>query len=158
MPSDSSALEKASSLGKGFEGFSPSPYLDPAKVWTIGYGSTRDKNGNPVTFKTPWITRAEGLQLLERDMRAALQTVKDNVTVPLDTDEEAALTDFVYNLGAGNFMRSTLLRLLNAGDYAGAADQLSRWDLANGQVLAGLVRRRAAEKALFDQGIAEQQA
>ena len=119
---------------------------------------TDDKNGNPVTFKTPWITRAEGLQLLERDMRAALQTVKDNVTVPLDTDEEAALTDFVYNLGAGNFMRSTLLRLLNAGDYAGAADQLSRWDLANGQVLAGLVRRRAAEKALFDKGIAEQQA
>ena len=68
-------------------------------------------------------------------------------------EEEGALVDLVFNIGAGNFQHSTLLRLLNAGDYAGASEQFQRWNRANGNVLAGLTKRRAAEAALFNSGI-----
>ncbi|MCF3948709.1 lysozyme [Acidiphilium iwatense] len=71
------------------------------------------------------------------------------VTVPLNPNQQAALIDFVYNLGAGNFRASTLLRLLNAGDFARAVRQFTLWDHADGRVLPGLLRRREAEAALF---------
>lgn len=67
----------------------------------------------------------------------------------LTDEEESALVDLVFNIGNGNFLHSTLLKLLNSGDYAGAAEQFSRWDKAGGRVLAGLTKRRAAEAALF---------
>jgi lysozyme len=73
------------------------------------------------------------------------------VKVALTPFQEGALADFVYNLGATNFRASTLLRLLNAGDYAGAAAQFDKWDMAGGRVLSGLLRRRQAETALFTQ-------
>lgn len=142
-------LTEAEALAEPFEGFVAHPYLDPAKVWTIGFGSTRDVSGKPVTAHTSNVTVDQARTLAMRDMRAALQAVDANVTVPLTDDEEAALTDFVYNLGVGNFAHSTLLRKLNAGDYAGAALEFAKWDMAGGRVLAGLSRRRAAEKALF---------
>jgi lysozyme len=139
----------ASQLTEPAEGYVLHPYRDPAGVWTIGVGSTRDMNGRPVTAQTQRITSVEAMQLLERDLRSALQAVQAAVRVPLSDDEEAALIDFIYNVGAGAFDASTLLRKLNAGDYEGAADQFQLWDLAGGRVLAGLCRRRAAEKAEF---------
>ncbi|WLH87869.1 lysozyme [Pseudomonas sp. FP453] len=60
-----------------------------------------------------------------------------------------ALMSFTYNLGAANLGTSTLLKLLNAGDYPGAAEQFPRWNKAGGQVLAGLTKRRAAERVMF---------
>ncbi|MBU6357974.1 MAG: lysozyme [Rhodospirillales bacterium] len=132
-----------------FEGFSPTPYRDAAGTWTIGYGTTRDDTGCPVTQATPPITRATAETLARRDLASARQTVTHAVTVPLTTNQQAALIDFVYNLGAGNFLRSTLLRLLNNGDYKAAAAQFPRWDLANGIPLPGLRRRREAEAAFF---------
>lgn len=149
---DAAALTAAESLVEQFEGFSATPYPDPgtgAEPWTIGYGSTRDVDGNPVTPNTPAITREEAQRLALRDMRGALDAVKCAISVPLTSDEEGALIDFAYNLGAGNLRASTLLRLLNAGDYAGAADQFELWDHAGGRVMAGLLRRRLAERALF---------
>jgi lysozyme len=79
----------------------------------------------------------------------AEQVVNHAVKVPITQDEFNALVDFVFNVGAGNFDSSTLLRELNAGDYAGAADQFARWDLAGGKVVEGLLRRRVAEADLF---------
>lgn len=139
----------ASSLVEPFEGFVPHPYQDSTGVWTIGIGSTRDAAGKPVTASTPDVTMAQALALGERDLKSALAAITNDVTVPLTTNETAALADFIYNLGAGNFAASTLLQKLNAGDYNGAAEQFERWDHARGQVLLGLLRRRLAEANLF---------
>jgi lysozyme len=143
------ATDDAVNLVTEFEGFSACPYQDPAGVWTIGYGSTRDANGNPVCSTTPSITVTAARSLVDRDLRAAFAEVAADVKVALTPFQEGALADFVYNLGATNFRSSTLLRLLNAGDYAGAAAQFDRWDMAGGKVLAGLLRRRQAEDALY---------
>ena len=151
--SNDQAADRAEGMAEGFEGFSATPYQDPVGVWTIGYGSTRDIGGNPVSGATLAVTAEGARQLLLRDMRSAMQAVEGDVKVPLSTDEEAALIDFTYNLGAGALRASTLLRLLNAGDYAGAAGQFDLWDHAGGRVLAGLLRRRAAEKAMFQRGM-----
>ncbi|MNH36694.1 Lysozyme RrrD [compost metagenome] len=71
------------------------------------------------------------------------------ITSPLNQNQWDALVSFTYNLGAANLESSTLRRLLNAGNYASAAEQFPRWNKAGGKVLAGLVRRRAAERDLF---------
>lgn len=136
-----------------FEGFSATPYPDPGtggKPWTIGYGSTRDENGNPITPNTPAITSAQAALLLMRDLHEALYTIANDVKVPLSSNEWIALGSFVYNVGSGNFASSTLLKFLNAGNYEAAAQQLERWDMSNGQVLAGLLRRRLAEEKEFN--------
>lgn len=146
------AQEAADRLTAPSEGFSATPYQDSAGVWTYLFGSTRDPDGNPVGPDTPPGDQALGLRLLARDLRSAIETIQSDVHVPLTDGEEEALADFIYNVGAGNFEHSTLLRMLNAGDYAGAADQFERWNMAGGKVLAGLVRRRAAERALFLSG------
>lgn len=125
-------------------------YYDPNHIPTIGYGSIWDLDGNRVTPSTPPITQAQAIAILERELRSALQVVEADVPVPLTDNEEAALTDFVFNVGAGNFDHSTLLADLRAGNYEGAADQLLLWDHGNGGVvLAGLAKRCAARRALF---------
>ena len=149
---DDPALAIAANLAKQFEGFSATSYPDPASggdPWTIGYGTTRDALGNPVTSQTPPMDADTALALLARDMSAALATVRAKVGVPITDNQAAALADFVYNEGAGAFTVSTLLRLLNGGDYASAAMQFPRWVYADGKVMPGLVRRREAERAMF---------
>jgi lysozyme len=145
----SRAIEEAVKIAEPMEGFSSTPYLDPVKIWTIGYGSTRDINNNPVNAHTAPVTRAQGEALMMRDMLWAEKELYNDVKSPLTLEEAAALEDFIYNVGAGNFRSSTLLKKLNAGDHAGAALEFQRWNQAKGVVLAGLVRRRAAEKAEF---------
>lgn len=146
------ARDESAALAEQFEGFSATVYPDPgtgAEPWTQGYGSTRGDDGQPLTPQSPPITRAKAVEWLQRDMSEAFVTIASAVTVPLTDNESAALADFIYNLGSGAFIASTLLRLLNAGDYAGAADQLLLWDHAGARVMAGLLRRREAEKTLF---------
>jgi len=82
-------------------------------------------------------------------MAIAQATVNQYVEVPLTQNQTNALTDFVYNVGAGNFSSSTLLALLNAGNYDGAAGEFAKWVFAGGVVAPGLEARRAAEAALF---------
>lgn len=136
--------QKGLDLIKSFEGLRLSAYKDVVGVVTIGYGTTSGvKMGDTITKE-----RAE--QLLREDVERFEQQVLRLVRVPLSQGQHDALVSFVYNLGAGNLSNSTLLRLLNAGDYAGAAAQFDRWNKAGGKVLAGLVRRRAAERALFE--------
>lgn len=141
--------DDAVTLATSFEGFSATPYRDPVGIWTIGYGSTRDVLGHPVTAHTPPVNKAVAEGLMRRDLTAAATVVHDDVRVPLTENERAALEDFVYNLGAGAFAGSTLLRMLNAGNFKGASLEFLRWDHAGGKVLAGLLRRRQAERAEF---------
>lgn len=143
-------LNKASlDLIKSFEGLRLKPYLCSAKVPTIGYGTTFYEDGKKVTLNDPEITEARAEQLLAVHLDTFAASVEKLVQVPLTDNQFGAICSFVYNLGSGAFAKSTLLKKLNAKDYAGAALEFEKWNKAGGQVLAGLTRRRQAEKALF---------
>ncbi len=136
-----------------FEGFVDHWYPDPAHGWkvpTCCYGHT-DAAGEPkyADTKAKTFTKAEGRAILAKDLGDVEDTVARLVKVPLNEDQRGSLVSFTFNLGAGNFSDSTLLKKLNARDYAGAAGQFGRWNRAGGKVLKGLTRRRAAEAALF---------
>ena len=134
-------------LLKEFEGCKLTAYPDPATggdPWTIGYGSTGPHVKRGVT-----ITQAEAERLLLADLDRFEQAVTRYVTVPLTQNQFDALVSFTYNCGQGSLQTSTLLRKLNAGDYAGAQGQFARWNRAGGKEMAGLTRRRAAEAELF---------
>jgi len=87
-------------------------------------------------------------RLLQADVETAMASVLALTRVPVNAHELAAYTSFVFNVGHGNFARSTLLKRLNAGDHAGACGELRRWVYAKGRKLAGLVKRRDAEYQL----------
>lgn len=122
-------------------------YPDPASggaPWTIGWGAT----GAGIVEGTVW-TKDHADSRLTLDLNARADIVDRLVKVVLTPAKKAALVDFVYNLGEGNFESSTLLKRLNAGDYQAAADEFPKWNLAHGNVMPGLVRRRARERDLF---------
>ena len=95
------------------------------------------------------ITEGGAEALLRHDLEWVESTINKNVKVPLNQNQYDALASFIYNVGAGAFRKSTLLRLLNQGDYTGAAGQFQRWNKAGGKVLRGLTRRRQAEAEKF---------
>jgi lysozyme len=134
-------------LTEQFEGCRLTAYQDQVGVWTIGYGHT----GADVTPELT-ITQDQAQALLAHDVGSAAGCVNNLVTIDLTQDEFDALVDFVFNLGAGAFTGSTLLRDLNAADLTHAAAQFDVWDHAGGAVVAGLLRRRQAETAMFDTG------
>lgn len=136
--------EKGLKLIQFFEGGRKNAYQCPAGIWTIGYGHT--KNVSPGSV----ISMHDATLLLLEDVSSAEHSVRQNVNVPLDQSQFDALVSFVFNVGEGNFVHSTLLTCLNAGDYHGAATQLLRWNKAKSHVLPGLSRRRKAEKHLFE--------
>jgi lysozyme len=144
------AITIAANMIAQFEGFSPVPYLGPAgRTWTIGCGTTFLPDGSKVCAGTPPITIQDAMRYVENDAANILHDIDGVVTVPLNPNQTAALIDFTYNLGFGAFRSSTLLKLLNAGDISGAAEQFVRWDIAGGEQMPGLLRRREAEVALF---------
>ncbi len=152
MSMSDTAERQAARIVTAFEGWSPTPYRDPVGVWTIGYGSIWDYRLAPVGrvgAATPAIDQATARLFVLTELHQAALAVAHDVHVPLTDKMRAALEDFVFNLGAGSLAASTLLRLLNAGDYAGAAAQFDQWDHAGGKELAGLLRRREVEAALF---------
>jgi lysozyme len=114
------------------------------KPWTIGYGHT---GPDVVEFKQITATTAE--KIFDADVAEREAVIYDLVNVPLNQGQFDALVSFVFNVGAEAFRNSTLLKKLNAGDYAGAADELLRWNKAGGKVLDGLTRRRQDERAMF---------
>jgi lysozyme len=149
MLANMNASDACLRLIREFEGFRAKPYLCPAGIPTIGYGSTRYADGRPVSMEDPPITE-EGADLIMRTtLRDYEAAVNRYVQVPLTQGQFDALVDFAYNAGAQNLRKSTLLRLLNAGDYVGAADQFGRWVQGGGRKLPGLVKRRARERQLF---------
>lgn len=143
---------KGLALTEEFEGCRLTAYQDQVGVWTIGYGHT----GPDVTAGLT-ITSDEAQALLAKDVSSAADSVNNLVAVKLTQQEFDALVDFVFNLGAGAFRGSTMLRDLNAGDFTNAAAQFDMWDHAGGAVVAGLLRRRQAEAELFEGGDASTQ-
>lgn len=122
-------------------------YLCPAGVWTVGWGHT-----GPDVYKGLVVTQGEAEVLLERDLRASESAINSLVKVRLSQDQFDALVSLVFNIGAGAFKDSTLLRLLNTGDFEGAAGQFKRWNKSKGKVLNGLTTRRNREEKLFSGG------
>lgn len=129
---------------KAFEGLELKAYYDAVGIITIGYGST-----GPHVKPGLVITPSEAEDLLRKDVTRFEACVEKQVTAPINQNQFDALVSFAFNLGCGNLASSTLLRKLNAKDYAGAAEQFLVWNRAGGRVLPGLTRRREAEKALF---------
>lgn len=144
------ASERCLDLIRRFEGFRSKPYRCPAGVPTIGYGSTRYADGRPVKLTDAPITQEQADEIMRQTLGEYENAVNRYVTVPLSQNEFDALVDFAYNAGAKNLLNSTLLRKLNAGDRKGAAREFDRWVHANGEVLPGLVKRRMAERNLFE--------
>lgn len=133
------------------EGLRLKAYQDGAGVWTIGYGHTATAREGME------IGPSEAERLLRLDLREAEDVVNRRVEVDLKQNQFDALVSLVYNIGGGAFSNSALLRLLNSGDYVGAAEQLPRWNKITvaGKKVAdrGLTKRRARERAMFERGM-----
>ena len=134
---------------KKFEGFRAKPYRCPAGVATIGYGSTYYADGKPVKLTDAPVTEAQAQELLQATLAKYEACVNGAVKMPINQNQFDAFVSFTYNVGCSAFRNSTMLRLFNGGYTPQAAAQFYRWTLGGGKVLAGLVSRRAAERALF---------
>lgn len=141
--------EKGINLIKSFEGFSSTPYLDIAKIPTIGYGFTHYLDGTKVKLSDKAISLEQAENILKLSLRNYENVINENVKVQLNQNQFDALASFVYNVGGTAFKNSTLLKKLNQVDYLGAAEEFLRWNKAGGAENKGLTRRREAEKALF---------
>ena len=129
---------------KHFEGLELNAYQCAAGVWTIGYGHTKGVQQGMV------ISEETADEMLVEELKEYENYINDMVNCPLNQNQFDALVSWVYNLGPANLQASTLLKVLNAGDYAGVPAQIKRWNKAGGKVLQGLVRRREAEALLFE--------
>ncbi len=143
--------DKVISLIKISEGFKSSPYLCPAGIPTIGYGSTLYENGTHVKLTDQPITEERATTIMRNQLVGYESAVNRYVKVPLNQNQFDALVDFAYNAGVGNLQKSTLLKKLNARDYNGAAKEFDKWVYGGGKKLNGLVKRRSKERALFEQ-------
>jgi lysozyme len=131
-------------LTKQFEGLRLTAYQDQVGVWTVGYGHTGSEvHGGLV------ITQDQADILLHSDVAGAVACVNRAVTANIFQSHFDALVDFVFNLGCGRLLGSTLLRHVNAGEFDLAAPQFLLWDHAGGVVVQGLLKRRQAEMTLF---------
>ncbi len=135
---------KGRALIQSFEQFRTAAYKDQGGVWTCGWGHT-----GPDVVEGTTCTPYQASIWFDKDVAGACRAVLQSVDVPLTQNQYDALVAFTYNVGAGSEAHSTLVKLLNAGKYALAADQFGFWNHVDGQVSAGLTRRRAAERALF---------
>ncbi len=135
-------------LTKSFEGLRTEAYQDAAGVWTIGYGHT----GADVQPGLK-ISEFEAEALLRADLAPAVTCVNRAVEVNITQAQFDALVDFCFNTGRGSFRNSSLLRYVNAEDFAGAIVQFGLWVHAGGEVQPGLVRRRNTEAEMFRSGL-----
>ena len=145
------AIERAADLCRRFEGLCLKPYLCPAGIPTIGYGSTRYADGRAVTLKDRSITSAQADDLLLLTLRRDCLPGVLRLSPSLADKPRAlaAIVDFAYNLGPTKYAGSTLRKRVDAGDWAGAKIELGKWVRGGGKVLSGLVARREAEAELI---------
>jgi len=130
-------------LIKHFEGCELYAYKCPAGVWTIGYGHTKGVEPGMQ------ITEEDAHNMLVEELVEYESYINNLVTVGLNQNQFDAMVSWVYNLGSANLQASTLLKVLNAGQYGEVPAQMLRWNKAGGKVLEGLTRRRQAEADLF---------
>jgi len=135
--------KKGIELIKKYEGLKLKAYKCPAGVWTIGYGHTKNVKQGDV------ITEVQAEILLIYDLNDFENCIKKNVRIPLTQNQFDALVSFCFNVGCGNFLKSTLLKKLNEGKIAEAAKEFMKWNKAGGKELAGLTKRRQEEMELF---------
>ena len=150
-----------SDLIKAFEGCHSTPYLCPAKLWTIGYGhvlypeqarlKADERPAYPLKPEHNRVWDADEIDaLLQEDLQRFEAGVLRLCPAAADNDSHFdAIVSFSFNVGLGNLQASTLRMKYNRGDFEGAADEFLKWRKSNGVVLRGLERRREAERALF---------
>jgi lysozyme len=131
-------------LIKSFEGLETESYKDIVGIWTIGYGSTGSDIGPGMKW-TPEQCEAR----MKKDLEQFEKGLEACISVPVTDNQFSAIVSLAYNVGINGVKKSTLIKLLNSKDYSGAAEQFLRWNKAGGKEVAGLTRRRAAEKELF---------
>jgi len=136
--------QKGIELIKSFEGFRAVPYKDIAGFLTIGFGH---KIVAGEVFGA--ISSLEATAILHRDVQWAVTIINTAVEVTLTQNQFDALCSFTYNVGAHAFATSTLLKLINEDDFAGAAKEFLKWDIAGNKVSASLLARRQKEMELF---------
>jgi len=137
-------------LIKKFEGFSKIPYLCPANVATIGYGSTRYANGLKVTLSDSPITELQAINLLKDTLKQYELAVDAYCRDDINQNQFDALVDFAYNCGNANLKSSTLLKKVNANpNDITIGLEFAKWNKGGGKILNGLVKRRAAESELY---------
>lgn len=136
-------------LIKEFEGFSANAYLCPAKIPTIGYGNTFYANGTKVKLGEQ-ISKTDALELLEKVVNKDFaDKIFPLIKVKVSQNQFDAMVSLAYNIGVGNFSKSTLLKKVNSGDFDGASNEFLKWNKSSGKELLGLTRRREREKDLF---------
>tara|TARA_Y100001938_G_C8053128_1_gene412972 strand:+ start:943 stop:1380 length:438 start_codon:yes stop_codon:yes gene_type:complete len=134
-------------LIRAFEGLKLEPYKCAAGVPTIGYGSTYGIDGQKLNMSHRQITEDEAKVLLAREVAHAERQVARLIYVSVTANQFSAFVSFTFNVGGGAFQSSTMRRKFNREEDC--ADEFLRWKFAGGRVLAGLLRRRYAERALF---------
>lgn len=135
-------------LIRQFEGFRGTAYRDPVGVWTIGYGHT-SMAGAPEVIAGLTVSDTEAAGILARDVEQFARGVRALVRMELSDGQFSALVSFAFNVGLGALKKSSVLAAVNGRDFAAVPRRLQLWTKAGGHVLPGLVRRRAAEAALF---------
>ena len=145
-------LELAAELCRKYEGYRAKPYLCPANVATIGYGSTYYADGKKVTLQDPPMDEptARALLLVELEHTYLPGVLRNCPILATDVRKCNSIVDFAYNCGVGRLQTSTLKRKINASDWKGAKEQLMLWIKGGGKVLPGLLKRRISECALLD--------
>lgn len=147
------ALQLALTIAKRFEGCRLRPYLCPAGVPTIGYGTTRYLDGTAVTLSDPPINAIIALGLLQGYIERVCIPLAITLCPTINTPGRlAAIADFIYNLGPGRLKASTLRRRILAGAWDDVPAELRKWVMANGRRLQGLILRREAEILLVSSG------
>ena len=131
------------------EGERLTAYQDSVGIWTIGVGHTGWVDAKPVS-RGMVISKGKSREILRADLRRFEKAVNECVTKPLMQHQFDALVSLAFNIGEGAFRRSTLLKLLNRGDYKGASEQFLVWRNAGGRPI--LLNRRKREKRLFEEG------
>jgi len=143
-----SLSQKGVELIVSFEGFSNKPYRDSGGVWTIGYGNTYIKN-TKVHATTASISKEQGLTLLKETIRETEILMRRIIKGELNQNRWDSLVSLTYNIGIGNFKKSSVLKYLNDNNFIKASNAFMLWDKSGGKVLTGLVNRRKKEKNVF---------
>ena len=140
-----SALEILIKLIKESEGCKLKAYKCPAGIWTIGYGQTKDIKEGMV-----WTQNQADEDLVKTALEVLNRAIKYSpILASVNMEKQAAIADFIYNLGVGNYAKSTLKKKVDAGDWLAASSEIKKWDKAAGKVLKGLTVRRAKEAELL---------